>query len=135
MIRVVVIANNSLLVDVIASILAVEIGPDVLQLLYRLPRSIYEVLRDPRSVLILVDEGAPENSSIEVPDSFRDDGPVLVIKASLKTMNIDIHKSYPLTRPGMEQVIELVRDFIRTHFKKKAEDVKMSFLIPSPFKT
>jgi hypothetical protein len=135
MIRVLVIANDSLLVDAIASILAVEIGPDVLQLIYRLPGSIFEVVRNHRSVLILVDEGATENSSIKVPDSIRDEGPALVIKASLKTMDIDIHKSYPLTRPGMEQAIELVRDFIRTYFKKKAEDVKMSFLIPSPFKT
>lgn len=118
MIRVLVMANNSLLVDAIASILAVEISPDVLQLIYRPPRTMYEVIRDPRSMLIVIDEGASENGSIKVPDSFQDDRRLLLIKASLKTMNIDIYESYQLTRPGMEQVMELVRDFISTYFNK-----------------
>lgn len=123
MIRVLVMANDSLLVDVVASILAVEIGPDVLQLAYQLPRNIYWAIRDPRSMLIVVDEGGPENESIKVPDSFRNDSPLLLIKASLKTMNIDIYEGYQLTRPGMEQVIELVRDFSGTYLRKKNEEV------------
>ena len=122
MIRVMVMANDSLLVDVIASILAVQIGPDVLQLAYRLPPNIYDAIRDPRSIVIVIDEGGSENEPIKVPDSFRVDSPLLLIKASLKTMNMDIYEGYQLTRPGMEQVIELVRDFSRTYLRKKNEE-------------
>jgi len=122
MIRVMVMANDSLLVDVIASILAVQIGPDVLQLTYRLPPNIYDAIRDPRSIVIVIDEGGSENEPIKVPDSFRVDSPLLLIKASLKTMNMDIYEGYQLTRPGMEQVIELVRDFSRTYLRKKNEE-------------
>lgn len=129
MIRVLVMANNSLLVDAIASILAVEIGPDVLQLRYRLPRNIYETLRDPRSVLVVVDEGESESDSIKVPESFRNESPLLMIKASLKTMNIELFKGYQLPGPGIEQVIELVRDFIRTYLRKKMKRLCRSFIL------
>ena len=119
MIRIMVMANDSLLVDVIGSILAVEIGPDVLQLTYRLPRHIQKMIRHPRSMVIMIDEGGLENEQFKMPDSFRPDRPVLLIKASLKTMNIDIYKSYELTRLGSEPFIELVREFIRTYLKKR----------------
>lgn len=119
--RVFIMANDALLVDVVASVLTVEIGPDVLQLAYRLPRNIYSSVRDARSVLIIVDEGESDNDSIEVPQSFRHEGPLLMIKASLKTMNLDIFKGYRLARPGIEEVMELVEDFIRTYLKKKSK--------------
>jgi hypothetical protein len=135
MIRVLVMANDSLLVDAVGSILVVEIGPDVLQLAYQLPRHIYNTVRDPLSVLIVIDEGESQSDSIKLPESFREEGPLLMIKASLKAMNINIFKGYQLTKPLMEQVMELVRDFINTDLKKQEEDMKLRILVPSPVKT
>jgi hypothetical protein len=121
MIRVMVMANDPLLVDVIASILVVEMEmhPDVLQLTYHLPRNIYETLFDPRSIVIVIDEGSSEHESIKVPGSFRYNRPLLLIRTSLKTRNIDLYECNQLTKPGNEQAIELVMNFIDTNLKNR----------------
>jgi hypothetical protein len=121
MIRVMVMAKDTILVQAIASILAAEIGPNVLHLTYLEPRTTYEVIRDHRSMVIVIDEGASENDSSEMPDSFREAGPLLVIKASLKTRNILIDQSYQLVGIGSEQVTNLVKDFCGTHLRKNGE--------------
>ena len=120
--RVSVMANDSILVDAIASILAAEIGPDVLQLTYHLPGNACEVLRDHRSMLIMIDEGESELELLALTDSFTNN-PWLVIKADLKTMNIDVHKSYLLKTPGAEHVTRLVRDFHKTYLGRMGEEV------------
>jgi hypothetical protein len=123
MIRVAVMAKDSLLVRAIASILAAEIGPNVLRLTYLEPSTSYEVIRDHRSVLINVDEGEFRNETVAVPDPIRDDGPLLVIMISLKSRNIHIFESYPLANPEMEHVVDLVRDFSGTYLRNKNEEV------------
>jgi hypothetical protein len=121
--RVSVMANDSILVDAIASILAAEISPDVLQLTYHLPGNAWEALRDHRSMLIMIDEGESELELLAPPDSFTNN-PLLVIKADLKTMNIDVHKSYPLLQnPGPDQVTRLVRDFHNAYLGRMGEEV------------
>lgn len=112
--RVSVMANDSLLVDAIASILEAEISPDVLQLTYRLPDNAYETFRDHRSMMIVIDEGVSEFELPKAPDSCAN-SPLLVIQAALKTMNIDIHKSYQMLNPCAEQVTRIVRDFRMTY--------------------
>jgi len=121
MMRVMVMANDSLQVDVIASILVVEMEmhPDVLQLTYHLPRNIDGSFIDPRSIVIVIDEGEFENQPIKVPGSFRYNSPLLLIKTFLKTRNIDLYECYQLTKPGNEQVIELVMNFIDVNLKKR----------------
>lgn len=123
MIRVLVMAKDSFLVQAIASILAEEIGPHVLRLTYLEPRTTYEVIRDPRSVLIDVDEGQSRNETVTVPDRIREDSPLLMIMISLKSRNLHIFESYQLANPGMEYVVNLVRDFSRTYLRKKFEEV------------
>lgn len=115
-----VMANDALLVDVIGSILVVEMEkhPDVLQLTYQLPRSLYGTVIDPRSLVIVIDEGELENKPIKVPGSFRYNSPLLLIKASLKTRNFDVFECYQLTKPGKEQAIEFVMNFIDANLKK-----------------
>jgi hypothetical protein len=121
--RVSVTANDSVLVDAIASILAAEMGPDVLQLTYHLTGSLCEALRDHRSMLIMIDEGESELELLALPDSFTNH-PLLVIKADLKTMNIDVHKSYPLMKdPSPEQVTRLVRDFHKAYLGRMGDEV------------
>jgi len=121
MIRAMVMANNSILVDTVASILAQEIGLDVLQLTYREPRSKYAAIRDHRSIVIQIDDGDVENESFAVMDPVRNDVPLLVLKISLKSRNIHIITSCQLVHPETEQVADLVRDFRRTYLGRGNE--------------
>ena len=57
MIRASVMANDSWVVDTIASLLAQEISLDVLQLTYSLPCNMNEYIRDHDTVLIIIDDG------------------------------------------------------------------------------
>jgi len=123
MIRVSVMAEDSLVVQAIAAILAQVIVPNVLQLTYLEPCMIYEAIRDPRSVLISVDEGQFRNETATMPDLIRTDSPLLVIMISLKSQNIHVFENYQLANPGMEHVVDLVRDLSRTYLKGKKEEV------------
>ena len=108
--RISVIANDPMLVDAIATVLEAELGPDVLQLTYHLPRNAYQSLRDHRSMLIVIDEGGSDFEFPKASDSFAN-SPLLVIQADLKTMNIDIQKSYQMLNPSADEITWLVRDF------------------------
>jgi len=122
MMRVLVMANDSLLADAIASTLAEEIDLDVVRVTRR------ELGKgDRHSVVILVDEGEAETESINTTDLFRNEITLLVIKLSLESRNIHVFESYQLNKPGIERVISLVRDFGRANLKKKVEeDVNIS---------
>jgi|SRR5688500_11110541 len=121
--RVMVMAKDSFLVQAIASILAAEIGPNVLRLTYLEPSTIYEDIRDHRSILINVDEGESRNETVTVLDLIRDDRPLLVIMISLKSRNIHTFKSYHFANLGIEHVVNLVRDFSRIYLRNKNEEV------------
>jgi len=116
-------ANDSFIVDSIASILASEISLDVLQLTYYLPRNDHESIRDHRTVVIMIDDGESDTRSLQVPDSCRDDGPLLLVKASLKAINLHVYQGYQLNGSPMEQVAKLVRDFSRTYLRNIDEKV------------
>jgi len=124
MIRVLVMANDSVLADSIASILSEEIDLDIVRLTRR------ELGKGDRySVVIIVDEGESENETIKVTDLFREEISLLVIKLSLKSRNIFVYESYQLNNPRIERVVNLVRDFGRANLKKKVEgDVSLSAL-------
>jgi hypothetical protein len=131
--RVLVMANHSVIVDLVALILAVEIAPDVLQLAYQLPPNICMAVGDTRSVLIIIDEGETLPDSMRMPTSFREAGPLLMIKASFKTAGLQVLRGHQLT--GMEDVSETVRGFIQTYLKRGDEAAKIPFILPSIFKT
>ena len=118
MIRVLVMANNLLLADSVASILEEEIDLDVTRVTRR------ELGKgQPYSVVILVDERESENESIKAVDLLRDEITLLVIKVSLESRNVHIYESYQLNNPSIERVINLVRDFSRIYLRKKNEEV------------
>jgi len=123
MIRVSVTAIDLFLVDSIASTLTQEIAVDVLQLTYWLSRNSYESIRDHRSVLIVIDDGESDAGSLQAPDTCREAGPLLLIRASLKAINLHIDQGYQLTSPPMEQATKLVRDFSRTYLRKINQEV------------
>lgn len=117
MIRVLVMANDSVLVAGITATLAQEIDLDVVRVSSR------ELGKGDRySVVIIVDEGESEEAAIKVSDLFREDVSLLVIKLSLKSRDVYVYESYQLNNPGFDRVIELVRDFGKANLKKKVEE-------------
>ena len=96
MIRVLVMANISVLADSIASILAEEIDLDAVQVAHR------ELGKgQPYSVVILVDEGEADDESIKAIDLLRDEITLLVIKVSLENQDIHIYKVINLTNRAL----------------------------------
>ena len=124
MLNVLVLANDSLLADIIVSILSKEIDLDVV----RMTRQ--ELGQGNRySVVILVDEEESESEPFKFTDLFRDDLTLLLIRVSLKSRNIYVYESYQINNPSMERVVDLVRDFGRANLKKKSkEDVNKTVL-------
>lgn len=117
MIRVLMMANDSLLADGIGSLLAQDIDLDVVQVNHQ------ELVKgDDQSVLIVIDEGQPENESINVADLIRDRPNLIVIMLSLESRNIYIYESYQLDNPDMEQVVHIIKEFSRMNLKKNPDE-------------
>jgi hypothetical protein len=116
MMRILMMANDSLLADAVASTLAGELDLDVVRVTRLEPEK-----GNRHSVVIVVDQGESEGSSIRASDLFRSEITLLVIKLSLSRRNIHVIQSYQLNNPEIEQVIDLVREFGRTNLKKKVE--------------
>ena len=120
MIRVLMMANDSILAEGIGSLLAQEIDLDVVRLTRRELDN-----GDHHSVLILIDEGQPGNEAMNVLELFRDRPNLLVIMLSLESRNIYIYESHQLDNPEIEQVIHIIREFSRMNLKKNPEDCQL----------
>lgn len=118
MIRASVMANDSLVVDTVASLLSQELSLDVLQLTYCLPCNMNEYLRDHDTVLIIIDDGEANLAVHPVPLSGWNDGPLLLMQVSLKAIHLDVHQRHQLGDPRMEQVSALVREFSKSYLRK-----------------
>ena len=118
MIRASVMANDSRVVDTVASLLAQEITLDVLQLTYSLPCNMNENIRDHDTVLIIIDDGETNPAVQPVSLSGRNDGPLLLMQASLKAIHLDVQQRHQLADPRMEQVSALVREFSKSYLRK-----------------
>jgi hypothetical protein len=117
MIHVLVLANDSVLADIIVSTLSNEIDLDVVRMRYQ------ELKRgDQYSVVILVDEEESESDPLQFTDLFHHGITLLLIRVSLKSRNIFVYESYQINNPTIEWVIELVRDFSQANLKKKVEE-------------
>lgn len=117
MIRTLLMANDSLLADSLASILTGETDIDVVRLTHR------ELVKgDQYSVVIIIDEGESENETIKAVDLFWNHNTLLVIMISLKSKDIYVYESYQLVNPEMDRVIHIVREFSNMNLKKKFEE-------------
>ena len=117
MIRVVVMANDSLLADGIARLLASETDLDVVRLTHgKLGKG------DRYSVVIVVDENDADSEAVNIADFIREGVTLLLIKMSLESRNIFIYESYQFNNPTVERVMELVREFGKANLKKKVEE-------------
>jgi hypothetical protein len=124
-------ANDSLLADGIAGLLASETDLDVVRLTRgKLGKG------DRYSVVIVVDENDADSEAVNIADFIREGVTLLLIKMSLESRNIFIYESYQLNNPTVERVMELVREFGKANLKKKVEEEADagSFLktIPAP---
>jgi hypothetical protein len=72
--------------------------------------------------VIIADEGDPESVATKITDLFRNNSTLLLITLSLESRNIYVHESYQLNNPGIERVIDLVRDFGRNNLRKEVEN-------------
>ena len=118
MIHVLVMANDSVLADIIVSTLSKEIDLEVVRMTYQ------EVKRgDQYSVVILVDEDESASEPFRFIELFQDGIPLLLIKVSVKSRNIFVYENYQINNPSMEQVVKLVGNFGRTKVKKKVEEI------------
>jgi hypothetical protein len=118
MLHVLVLANDSVLADIIVSTLSKEIDIDVVRMRYQ------ELKRgDQYSVVILVDEEEPETEPFWFAELFREGVTLLLIRVSIKSRNIYVCESYQINNPSMERVVDLIKDFGRAHLKKKVEQL------------
>ncbi len=121
MIRVLVLANNSLLAEAVVTILAEEIN------LGEAWVSHHELGRgSSHSMVIFVDEGGKDNDLKELTELFRGDVNLLVIKVALEDPKIYLYESYQLNNPDAERIIGLVRDFSRANLQKSVRKGKNS---------
>jgi hypothetical protein len=73
-------------------------------------------------MLIVIDDGGSEIEFAQATHSCSD-SPMLFIKAVLRTMNIDIDKSYQMLDSDVDQLTRLVQDFHRIYLAKVNEEV------------
>lgn len=106
MIRVLVMANGSLLADFISSTLARESDLDVVRLT---PRKLGK--EDRGSVVILIEDDQPGADTITPRNAIRENTIPLLIRVSLKNQDIRVYESYRLHNPKMDRVISIIKGF------------------------
>ncbi|HEU0294600.1 MAG TPA: hypothetical protein VFR47_17805, partial [Anaerolineales bacterium] len=94
MIRVLILANDSLLVHFIEWSLSQEADLAV----FRGTRDEPGTRRD-YSVVIVVDDGLAEDELIRLWDFIRDDNSLLLIRVSLTNRNVSVYQNYRLVNP------------------------------------
>ena len=114
--RMLLLANNSLLADSLVSMLSGEPDMEVVRLTHREFRK-----KDQYSTVIIIDEEETTNESPKAIDLIVNHKALLVITMFLKSRNIYVHECYQLVNPEVERVIHILRDFRRTDLKKKVE--------------
>ena len=114
MIRVCVIANDSLLGDAMAWVLSREGDLEVLRLTPRELGDVYQAIHEHRAEVIILDESLSDDQRITAKDLLRKDGRLLVITMSPQKPHLEICESYQISNPGLAQVVDLVRASSRT---------------------
>ena len=112
MIRVLVMANDSILADAIMSLLAEEVDMDVLRVTPCEPGKVDQAIREQRSVVIIVEEGTSEDKKLIAPRNlFREYDHLRILTISPEKHHLHVCESYQVPVSGMAQLVHLVRDF------------------------
>jgi hypothetical protein len=114
MIRVLLIADNTLLADGIESILVKEMDLDVLRLTHREPGKVDQAIRNQRSIVFIVEDGASNHESITPGVLFCNYGCLLMFTISPEKLYLHFSENCQIPFTGMKQVIDLVRAFSST---------------------
>jgi hypothetical protein len=121
MIRVLVMATDSLLADFVVMALSRE--PDI------------EVLRVTRDELgsrkeyaavIVVDEEMDETESVKWKEFARQDKSLLLMRVSSINQVVSVDENYQLVNPGMEQIVGVLKEFDRKTFTANADGAASS---------
>jgi len=119
MIRVLVMANESLLANFIVSSLSQQPDLDV----FRVTRDEVGARRD-YSIVIVIDEEMDETETIKLKEIIRGERALLLVRVSLKSRNVYVDESYQLVNPGIARMVDLLREFgPKTQQEKSAEDM------------
>jgi hypothetical protein len=115
MVRVLVMANESVLADAIVSILAEEIDMDVLRTTRHEPDKIDLAIREHHPVVIIIEESSSENENrfITAGDLSKAYDRLRILTLSPENHLLHVCESYQLPVSGMTQLVNLVRDFDR----------------------
>jgi len=120
MLRVFVLANESLLADAIVADLSQDTALDVLRLTQHDPSKVHQAIREEGAVVIIVEEGKSNDAIIIANDLLRDCGCFRMITISLQKHHLQIYDSYQMPISGMAQVIGLAKSFNRENCSEVA---------------
>jgi len=115
---VLVMANDSLLADLIISNLAEETSLDVLRLTYRDSHKVDNVLREHCLVVIIIEEPGSNPGLITANALLQDYGCFRMITISPEKNHLRICDSYQMPVSGMAQVINLAKGFNRENWSE-----------------
>jgi hypothetical protein len=115
MIRVLVIAESSLLGDAIVSRLAQEDNLDVVRIKQHDLRKISKAIPERCSVLIIIEDGDSDAAFITANNLFQDYGCFRVITISSEKHHLHVCDSYDMPVSGLTQVINLAKGFSQEH--------------------
>jgi hypothetical protein len=113
MTRVFVLAEKSLLADLMVSYLAKESDLEVFRLTHTDPNMVSQAIREACSVLILVEEGKSQDTFITDNDLFGDCRCYRMITVSPYEPQLRVCDRYELPLAEMIQVIDLAKNLSR----------------------
>lgn len=121
MIRVLVMASDSLLADAIVSNLAQDASLEVRRLRQHDPGPLSQTAHEDFSVVILVEETASTRISITASDLLRKHRCIRIITISAQNHNLQICDGYEIPVSGMRQVLDLAKSFDREKLNEVTE--------------
>jgi hypothetical protein len=119
--RVFVLANESLLADVIVANLTQDTALDVVRLPQHEPSMLHQTIREECSVVIIVEDGESNDAILTANDLLRDYGCFRMITVSLQKHHLQIYDSYQMPISGLEEVIGLAKNFNREKCSEAAK--------------
>jgi hypothetical protein len=109
MIRVLVMAESSLLADAIISNLAQDPNLDVLRIGQDHRSKLAEVIREDCAVLIVIEEGNSNYAFITANNLLRDFGCLRMITISSQEHHLHVCDSYDIPISGITQIVNLAK--------------------------
>jgi hypothetical protein len=121
MVHVLVMGTDSLLADTIMSNLIQEPGLNVLRVKHCDPSRLRSAIRRDCSVVIIVEEEAPDAETLAINDLFEGEGCFRVMTISSQKKHIHVCDSYQRPVSGLTQVIDLTKGFGRDMWNEVKE--------------